>query len=680
MFKLFILAVIVTAQTSAQYTVINGYQRQSFQMAGGNSFPSSCKLRDVWLKTGGSNGFYACTVAGTPGTWTIQSSAGSITNLNQITTRLYSDLQSLPTLPTELTLITSQFISSYNASTGAFGTSTVAFADLVGTALDAQIPANIARLASPTFTGIVVLPTGQALTSPTLSSPALGTPTALVATNVTGTAAGLTSGITNALKSLTTTVDVSSSSAPIPGYVLKATGISSATWQNETGDVSQSGNNIFTGYNNFVGGTLRFPESTVAGLPSAASNTGRVFRVTNSVALNTCGTGGGSQGPICISDGTNWLPIAPSVSGGTAITVGTAGATTTVGINPNEMGYVLYCTNSTSSPTVFGCNTPSSLVSTYITGLIISWNVGATACTGGVSTTLNINGVGAKRVYQYDGTSNPTSVDCAASRTLLAQYDSTLTAGAGGWKIIGGSPSAIPLSTSSSDPAGACVGPLLHRNSSTGNLWYCGDITWQIILTAGTTAPGYMTLKTGTFPGAGANTDEVNIGFNSANSDKLTYQKNSDTVKVIATEAYVASNSIQKVSWDQTMYNSWSPADSTTYYWGGSDNINTTNNNFSRFPCPLTGFIDSIAVLVYDGNSNAGTEATVLTVMQGAVASSAAISFPMLDGAGVSSPITATGLSAAVTFGESLTLRMVTPAWATNPQVRLKITILFRSN
>lgn len=68
-------------------------------------------------------------------------------------------------------------------------------------------------------------------TSPTLVTPALGTPSALVGTNITGTAAGLTAGITNALKSASTTVDVSAATAPSSGQVLTATGSTAATWQ-----------------------------------------------------------------------------------------------------------------------------------------------------------------------------------------------------------------------------------------------------------------------------------------------------------------------------------------------------------------------------------------------------------------------------------------------------------------
>lgn len=67
------------------------------------------------------------------------------------------------------------------------------------------------------------------------SGGALGTPSSGTATNLTGTATGLTSGITNALKSATTTVDVSAATAPTSGQVLTATSGTAATWQTPAG-------------------------------------------------------------------------------------------------------------------------------------------------------------------------------------------------------------------------------------------------------------------------------------------------------------------------------------------------------------------------------------------------------------------------------------------------------------
>jgi len=71
--------------------------------------------------------------------------------------------------------------------------------------------------------------------SPAFTTPDLGTPSALVGTNITGTATGFTSGSTNALKSATTTVDVSSATAPTSGQVLTATSGTAATWQSPSG-------------------------------------------------------------------------------------------------------------------------------------------------------------------------------------------------------------------------------------------------------------------------------------------------------------------------------------------------------------------------------------------------------------------------------------------------------------
>jgi collagen type VII alpha len=72
-------------------------------------------------------------------------------------------------------------------------------------------------------------------TSPTFTTPILGTPTSGTLTNCTGTATGLTSGMTNALKSASTTVDVSAATAPSSGQVLTATSSTAATWQTPSG-------------------------------------------------------------------------------------------------------------------------------------------------------------------------------------------------------------------------------------------------------------------------------------------------------------------------------------------------------------------------------------------------------------------------------------------------------------
>ncbi len=128
----------------------------------------------------------------------------------------------------------------------------------VATFLATPTSANLATaVTNETGSGALVF-----ATSPTLVTPALGTPSALVATNATGSAAGLTSGITLALKSATTTVDVSAATAPSTGQVLTATDSTHATWQagGLTNPMTTGGDLIYGGAS---GVPTRLPNGTV---------------------------------------------------------------------------------------------------------------------------------------------------------------------------------------------------------------------------------------------------------------------------------------------------------------------------------------------------------------------------------------------------------------------------------
>lgn len=142
-----------------------------------------------------------------------------------------------------------------------------------------SLKVNGTALTAVTGTGSVVL-----ATSPTLVTPLLGTPTSGVMTNVTGTASGLTSGITDALASATTTVNVSSATAPSSGQVLTATGSTAATWQTagtspwtgpmlikslETGDTSTY--NVTTSNSGSVTGDYRRIILTTGTTPTSLS-------------------------------------------------------------------------------------------------------------------------------------------------------------------------------------------------------------------------------------------------------------------------------------------------------------------------------------------------------------------------------------------------------------------------
>ena len=98
-----------------------------------------------------------------------------------------------------------------------------------------------------------------------------------------------------------------------------------------TGLPTLSGANAWTGYNNLAGAQFRPPESTVAALPAAAGNTGKVYIATDAITSGSCSAGGGSARSICRSTGTVWESIGGAAGGVTSIatTCGVAGGTIT---------------------------------------------------------------------------------------------------------------------------------------------------------------------------------------------------------------------------------------------------------------------------------------------------------------------------------------------------------------
>lgn len=284
-------------------------------------------------------------------------------------------------------------------------------------------------------------------TSPTLVTPALGTPASGVATNLTGTAAGLTAGTAtaaNGLKSATTTVAVSAATAPTTGQVLTATGASTATWQT----VSSSATSVTPGTTTVVGatapcvlentattvlgctaetGTGSFVRATsptlvtpVLGTPSALTltnatglpNAGLATQTANTVlGALTATTPSGLALPSC-SGSTNALIWTSgsgfgcnTITGGSATTI-TPGTTTVSGaaapcVIENTGTTVMGCTAETgtgsfvraTSPTLVtpALGTPASGVATNLTGTAASLTAGiATAANGLKSATTTV--------------------------------------------------------------------------------------------------------------------------------------------------------------------------------------------------------------------------------------------------------------------------------------------------
>lgn len=172
-------------------------------------------------------------------------------------------------------------------------------------------------------------------TSPTLVTPALGTPSSLVGTNITGTASSLTSGKSSNLtggaggsipyqSASDTTAMLSNGTS---GQFLKSNGGTSApSWANATGVLIYSGKTgsyTLTTSDQFLAWDTS-GGAGVATLPTAVSNTGLAFKISlltagNTLTINTTSSqtiGGLASGAIVfkragdflevVSDGSNW--------------------------------------------------------------------------------------------------------------------------------------------------------------------------------------------------------------------------------------------------------------------------------------------------------------------------------------------------------------------------------------
>jgi hypothetical protein len=71
-----------------------------------------------------------------------------------------------------------------------------------------------------------------------------------------------------------------------------------------------------TEYLDLHSGKYRFPETVVGSLPSASSNTGKVYVVTDGTSSSDCTSGSGSSRSLCTSNGTSWVALGGGGGGG----------------------------------------------------------------------------------------------------------------------------------------------------------------------------------------------------------------------------------------------------------------------------------------------------------------------------------------------------------------------------
>lgn len=269
---------------------------------------------------------------------------------------------------------------------------------------------NATSIAAQTGTGSTFV----VQTSPTLTTPDLGTPSACVGTNITGTATGFTSGITQALKSATTTVDVSASTAPTTGQVLTATGGSAATWQNP----ATSG--TVTSVAMSVPSVLSVSGSPVTGAGTlAVSYSGTALPVANGGTGLTAGTSGGILGYT--ASGT--IASSAALTANQLIIGGGAGVT------PSTLAAGTQYQSLTMGATTPGYSAVNLAQAAAVTGVLPNANTTATtANTASAIAARDANG-NIKLTNAIQGYTSTTTAAGTTTLTAASTYNQTFVGG-----------------------------------------------------------------------------------------------------------------------------------------------------------------------------------------------------------------------------------------------------------
>jgi len=342
---------------------------------------------------------------------------------------------------------------------------------------------------SSTGTGNVVLSN-----SPTLVTPALGTPSALVGTNITGTASGLTAG------NVTTNANLTGGVTSV-GNV--ATVVTNA---NLTGAVTSVGN--ATSLGSFTSANL------IAALTDETGTGSAVFATSPTLVTPVLGT----PASATLTNATG-LPISTGVSGlgtGVATFLGTPSSANLLAAVSDETGTgsLVFATSPTLVTPALG--TPASGVATNLTGLPLST---------GVTGTLPVLNGGTGVTTSTGSGNNVLSTSPTLVTPILGTPTSGTLTNATGLPLSTGVTGTLPVANGGTGQTSYTDGQLLIGNST-------GNTLTKATLTAGTNvtitnAAGAITIAatggggTGDVVGPASSTDNAFARFDSTTGKLL---------------------------------------------------------------------------------------------------------------------------------------------------------------